>query len=102
MSETDADQTAETPEQPRRVRGGTAEGTDAAHQADTASTDPTGQPFVVKNPNAWHVETEPPCTEPFARWCGRTAGAIPPPTRSRHVLFVGGASPLSNLMEVKD
>ena len=21
-------------------------------------------------------------TEPYARWCGRTAGAIPPPTRS--------------------
>ena len=20
-------------------------------------------------------------TEPYARWCGRTAGAIPPPTR---------------------
>ncbi len=29
----------------------------------------------------WHVQTEPPCTEPFARWCGRTAGATPPPTR---------------------
>lgn len=25
---------------------------------------------------------EPPCTEPYARWCGRTAGATPPPTRS--------------------
>jgi len=24
---------------------------------------------------------EPPCTEPFARWCGRTAGETPPPTR---------------------
>ena len=24
-------------------------------------------------------------TEPYARWCGRTAGAIPPPTRSRRL-----------------
>ena len=47
MSETDADQTAEMPEQPRKVRGGTAEGPDATRQADTASTDPTGQPLVV-------------------------------------------------------
>jgi hypothetical protein len=23
---------------------------------------------------------EPPCTEPYARWCGRTAEVIPPPT----------------------
>ena len=25
---------------------------------------------------------EPPYTEPFVRWCGRTAGVNPPPTRS--------------------
>ena len=24
---------------------------------------------------------EPPYTEPYVRWCGRTAGATPPPTR---------------------
>ena len=24
---------------------------------------------------------EPPYTEPYVRWCGRTAGVIPPPTR---------------------
>lgn len=24
---------------------------------------------------------EPPCTEPFTRWCERTAGETPPPTR---------------------
>ena len=29
---------------------------------------------------------EPPYTEPYVRWCGRTAGATPPPTRSeKHV-----------------
>ncbi len=25
---------------------------------------------------------EPPYTEPFVRWCGRTAAVTPPPTRS--------------------
>ena len=25
---------------------------------------------------------EPPYTEPFVRWCGRSEGATPPPTRS--------------------
>jgi len=29
------------------------------------------------------VRHEPPYTEPYVRWCGRTAGAIPPPTRCR-------------------
>src|ERR1043166_8013651 len=24
---------------------------------------------------------EPPYTEPYVRWCGRTAGVTPPPTR---------------------
>lgn len=47
MSERDADPKAERPEQPRRVRGGTAEGTQAAHQTDTAWTDHAGQPLVV-------------------------------------------------------
>ncbi len=27
---------------------------------------------------------EPPYTEPYVRWCGRTADVNPPPTRSRH------------------
>ena len=29
-------------------------------------------------PEALH---EPPYTEPYVRWCGRTAGVTPPPTR---------------------
>ena len=38
---------------------------------------------------------EPPCTEPYARWCGRTAAVRPPPTRSRgkqseQLLFMDG------------
>ena len=32
----------------------------------------------VNNGTCWQ---EPPCTEPYARWCGRTAGVTPPPTR---------------------
>jgi len=32
---------------------------------------------------AFSIQREPPCTEPYARWCGRTAGVIPPPTRLR-------------------
>jgi len=47
MSERDADPKAEMPEQRRRVRGGTAEGMDAARQTDTASTDHAGQPHAV-------------------------------------------------------
>lgn len=29
---------------------------------------------------------EPPYTEPYVRWCERTAGVNPPPTRSREVI----------------
>ena len=47
MSETDAGLKAEKPEQPRRVRGGTADGTGNARQADTASDEHAGQPVPV-------------------------------------------------------
>lgn len=47
MSETDAGLKAEKLEQPRRVRGGTAEGTGNARQADTASDEHAGQPVPV-------------------------------------------------------
>jgi hypothetical protein len=33
----------------------------------------------VSNSTTHH---EPPYTEPYVRWCGRTAGVTPPPTRS--------------------
>src|SRR5713101_51428 len=32
---------------------------------------------------------EPPYTEPYVRWCGRTAEVTPPPTRSADALFKG-------------
>ena len=32
-------------------------------------------------------------TEPYARWCGRTAGAIPPPTRLFQTIFVSEKAP---------
>src|SRR5262249_30169785 len=46
---------------------------------------------------------EPPCTDPYARWCGRGGAArLPPiPLCAEHVRQLGGASPLYNLMEVK-
>jgi RNA-directed DNA polymerase len=47
MSERDAAPKAERPEQPRRVGGGTAEGTDAVRQTDAASTEHTGPPVPV-------------------------------------------------------
>lgn len=47
MSETDADLKAEKLERPRRVRGGTAEGTGNARQADTPSDEHSGQPLPV-------------------------------------------------------
>jgi hypothetical protein len=31
--------------------------------------------------NGSSVTHEPPYTEPYVRWCGRTAGVTPPPTR---------------------
>lgn len=31
--------------------------------------------------DAFNVPCEPPCTEPYARWCGRTGAERPPPTR---------------------
>lgn len=39
--------------------------------------------------------TTPPYTEPYIRWCERTAGVTPPPTRS-----VINRGPLSLLMAV--
>src|SRR5210317_1077845 len=32
------------------------------------------------NSDAFNALCEPPYTEPYVRWCGRTAGATPPPT----------------------
>jgi len=31
--------------------------------------------------SCFKVNHEPPYTEPYVRWCGRTAGVSPPPTR---------------------
>jgi len=46
---------------------------------------------------------EPPCTDPYARWCGRgrRVTAAPMPMYAGHVQQLGGANPLPNLMEVK-
>ena len=47
MSETDADETAETPEQTPRIGGGTAERKRPARQADAACDEPTKDPIPV-------------------------------------------------------
>ncbi len=46
---------------------------------------------------------EPPCTDPYARWCGRGRAARPSPIPmcAEHVRQLGGESPLHNLVEVK-
>lgn len=42
--------------------------------AGDTSTEPSSLMLFVSR-------QEPPYTEPYVRWCGRTAGATPPPTR---------------------
>ena len=75
MSEEDAAQKAEKPERSRKVGGGTAEDTTPARQALAARGDkakaeaPFGGSCVL---------LEPPCTEPYARWCGSWGWATTP------------------------
>ena len=46
---------------------------------------------LLKRLIALTAHHEPPYTEPYVRWCGRTAGVIPPPTRYEQVYYsVGG------------
>ena len=47
---------------------------------------------LLTSSNAFSIQREPPCTEPYARWCGRTAGVIPPPTRWRIGFRKSGSS----------
>ena len=48
------------------------------------------------NENVFRTSHEPPCTEPYARWCERTGGLTAPLLLdcARHVAPVGGVSPL--------
>ena len=50
MSEDGADKMAEMPERPRRVGGGTAEGTGLARQTDTARRETAGEesPMIIE------------------------------------------------------
>ena len=45
--------------------------------------DHMGLVSLVDTTGASRVNHEPPYAEPHVRWCGRTAGVTPPPTRSR-------------------
>ncbi|MFN2514713.1 MAG: group II intron maturase-specific domain-containing protein [Pyrinomonadaceae bacterium] len=45
---------------------------------------------------------EPPYTEPFVRWCGRTAEVTPPPTRSRSEKVAQKFMKLDSPFEITD
>ena len=51
---------------------------------------------LFSSSNAIH---EPPYTEPYVRWCGRTEGASPPPTRS--LILLGQPPLLKNISELQ-
>src|SRR5215471_5327497 len=63
----------------------------------------SGETFIGGRDFARASIAEPPCTDPYARWCGRgrRVTAAPIPMCAEHVQQFGGESPLTNLMEVK-
>jgi len=48
----------------------------------TAPGDTTHETKLAAADQVLHNKQEPPAAEPHGGWCGRTAGVIPPPTRS--------------------
>ena len=64
------------------------------------------EPLVAKRdperPASLLNPIEPPCTDPYARWCDRESPRGPTYVDcAEHVWQLGGASPPPNLMEVK-
>ena len=57
-------------------------GTRASNGTGEHGPDRTTDPDVALNSGICSGALEPPCTEPYARWCGRTGGVTLPPTRS--------------------
>ena len=50
----------------------------------------TCRPLLAHRAESAHQRPlEPPCTEPYARWCGRTGGVTLPPTRSNSTAATG-------------
>jgi len=52
---------------------------------------------LLKRLIALTAHHEPPYTEPYVRWCGRTAGVIPPPTRCAPGMAHGAQAPFTGL-----
>jgi len=67
----------------RRQRGPWASvGTNVMHRIlDNTYFDNLGFQSLLSQYGKLSAFHEPPCTEPYARWCGRSAGETPPPTR---------------------
>ncbi|MBW7991964.1 MAG: hypothetical protein FVQ84_18380 [Planctomycetes bacterium] len=78
MESADADRQAEmpvtAPDGSRRNRRGNGDGA----SRPTARTGNSGPDAIAASAMCYMNRRG---TEPYARWCGRTAGAIPPPTR---------------------
>ncbi len=77
---------AEMPDRPFCADGGTARRAGHEHQASAAGDENTGarKDVVIPHGHEHHRLTclEPPYTEPYVRWCGRTGPQGPGPTRS--------------------
>ena len=74
----------EMPQRPPKEAAGSRHEPGLVRQTAPASTDPIGPQTqtLPLNSGICSGALEPPCTEPYARWCGRTGGVTLPPTRS--------------------
>src|SRR5690606_31319574 len=70
-----------SPQRMAEVPGGMRARATCTRRSPTANSDSLDSSACSNGHSNWHVPTEPPYTEPYVRWCGRTAGATPPPTR---------------------
>ena len=66
---------------------------DREPKAGSIGQNPRGNAGCLKGAGHWSQESEewqePPYTEPYVRWWGRTEGASPPPTRlPPHILWM--------------
>jgi hypothetical protein len=82
MTEGDTESRAEMPEQPWRMMNGNRQKLGIECQTVTATKDMARPRTELLRRGS----LEPPYTEPYVRWCGRSEGATPSPPRSwRHV-----------------
>jgi hypothetical protein len=100
MGEEDAANRSEKSGDSPLVRGRHPQGIAEIASNPTARREPSGQKTIALmeaaverenmflvlwhcliNGNDFNIFHEPPCTEPYARWCGRTGEVTSPPTR---------------------